>query len=84
MTLSVNDFYSNYGSFLGLEPLSKQEEANKMIKISAVQRPVKPVRDMVLLVETTIFNHRLKRMGNRSATHFNRKLLEAITRKKRT
>ncbi|MCB1109903.1 MAG: HPr(Ser) kinase/phosphatase [Chlamydiia bacterium] len=44
--------------------------------------PVKPGRDIVLLIETTILNHRLKMMGYHSAKEFNQKLLEEIARKK--
>ncbi|MEI8125304.1 MAG: HPr(Ser) kinase/phosphatase [Parachlamydiaceae bacterium] len=48
--------------------------------------PVKPGRDVVLLLETIALNHRLKRMGYNSAKEFNTKLLEMITskQKKRT
>lgn len=45
--------------------------------------PVKPGRDVVLLLETTALNHRLKQMGYNSAKEFNTKLLETITRKQR-
>ena len=37
--------------------------------------PVKPGRDVVLLIETIALNHRLKEMGFNSAKDFNRKLL---------
>ncbi len=43
--------------------------------------PVKPGRDVVLLLETLALNHRLKVMGYNSAKEFNNKLLEAINRK---
>lgn len=43
--------------------------------------PVKPGRDVVLLIETIILNHRLKLMGYHSAREFNKKLLETISRK---
>lgn len=49
--------------------------------------PVKPGRDVVLLVETIALNHRLKHMGYHSAREFNSKLLETIgkrTKKKTT
>lgn len=45
--------------------------------------PVKPGRDVVLLLETVALNHRLKGMGYNSASEFNTKLLEMITSKKR-
>jgi HPr kinase/phosphorylase len=41
--------------------------------------PVKPGRDVVLLLETIALNHRLKGMGYNSAKEFNTKLLEMIT-----
>lgn len=45
--------------------------------------PVKPGRDVVLLLETIALNHRLKKMGYNSAKEFNTKLLETITKKQR-
>ncbi|MDE3055543.1 MAG: HPr(Ser) kinase/phosphatase [Verrucomicrobiota bacterium] len=45
--------------------------------------PVKPGRDVVLLLETIALNHRLKEMGYHSAKEFNTKLLERIVRKQR-
>jgi len=44
--------------------------------------PVKPGRDVVLLIETLTLNHRLKSTGYNSAREFNIKLLEAIQRRK--
>ncbi len=41
--------------------------------------PVKPGRDVVLLLETVALNHRLKGMGYNSAKEFNSKLLEMIS-----
>jgi HPr kinase/phosphorylase len=43
--------------------------------------PVKPGRDVVLLLETIALNHRLKEMGYNSAKEFNVKLLETISKK---
>ncbi|MCC5832039.1 MAG: HPr kinase/phosphorylase [Chlamydiales bacterium] len=43
--------------------------------------PVKPGRDVVLLLETIALNHRLKKMGYHSAKEYNAKLLDAIDRK---
>lgn len=43
--------------------------------------PVKPGRDVVLLLETIVLNHRLKQTGYNSAKEFNVKLLETISRK---
>ena len=45
--------------------------------------PVKPGRDIVLLVETIALNHRLKDMGYNSAKEFNTKLLETIAQRQR-
>jgi len=45
--------------------------------------PVKPGRDVVLLLETIILNHRLKEMGYNSAKEFNVKLLETIAKKEK-
>ena len=52
------------------------------VKVPLYVHPVKPGRDAVLLIETTLLNHRLKEMGYHSAKEFNQKLLEEITRKK--
>lgn len=43
--------------------------------------PVKPGRDVVLLLETIVLNHRLREMGYNSAKEFNTKLHETISRK---
>lgn len=45
--------------------------------------PVKPGRDVVLLLETIVLNHRLKEMGYHSAKEFNAKLVETIAKKQR-
>lgn len=44
--------------------------------------PVKPGRDVVLLLETIALNHRLRAMGYHSAREFNAKLLKIMTEKK--
>ncbi len=44
--------------------------------------PVKPGRDVVLLLETLALDYQLKKQGYYSAREFNRKLLAAIVRKK--
>ena len=46
--------------------------------------PVKPGRDVVLLIETIVLNHRLKKMGVNSAKEFNIKLLDTIAKKQET
>lgn len=51
------------------------------IKIPYHVLPVKPGRDVVLLIETIVLNHRLKEMGYNSAKEFNAKLLETISKK---
>lgn len=45
--------------------------------------PVKPGRDVVLLIETLALNHRLKDMGYNSAKEFNVKLLDVITNRRK-
>lgn len=45
--------------------------------------PVKPGRDVVLLIETIVLNHRLKQMGYNSAKEFNAKLLETLSLKQK-
>jgi HPr kinase/phosphorylase len=46
--------------------------------------PLKPGRDVILLIETITLNHRLKNMGYNSAKEFNKKLLHAITEKRKS
>ena len=51
------------------------------IKVPIYLMPVKPGRDVVLLLETIVLNHRLKGMGYNSAKEFNIKLLETISKR---
>lgn len=51
------------------------------VKIPYHILPVKPGRDVALLIETIVLNHRLKEMGYNSAKDFNIKLLETISKK---
>ncbi len=53
------------------------------VKIPYHVLPVKPGRDVVLLIETIVLNHRLKEMGLNSAQEFNAKLLETISKKQK-
>ncbi|MGE5196300.1 MAG: HPr(Ser) kinase/phosphatase [Anaerolineae bacterium] len=53
------------------------------IKIPFHVLPLKPGRDVVLLLETIALNHRLKEMGYHSAKEFNTKLLETIAERQR-
>lgn len=53
------------------------------IKVPYHVLPVKPGRDVVLLLETIALNFRLKYMGYDSAKEFRAKLLEAIAKKDR-
>ena len=51
-------------------------------KLPLYVQPVKPGRDIVLLIETTVLNQRLKEMGCHSAKEFKLKLLESIASRK--
>lgn len=51
------------------------------VKVPYHVLPVKPGRDVVLLLETIALNHRLKEMGYNSAKEFNVKLLDTISRR---
>lgn len=53
------------------------------IKVPCHTLPVKPGRDVVLLLETIALNHRLKGMGYNSAKEFSTKLLEVTSGKGR-
>jgi len=53
------------------------------IKLPYHLLPVKPGRDVVLLLETIALNHRLKGMGYNSAKEFKAKLLEMIASKQK-
>jgi HPr kinase/phosphorylase len=48
------------------------------VKVPSHVLPVKPGRDVVLLIETLALNHRLKAMGYNSARELNQRLLEQI------
>ncbi len=50
------------------------------VKVPFHVLPVKPGRDVVLLLETIALNHRLKGMGYNSAKEFRNKLLELTSR----
>jgi HPr kinase/phosphorylase len=60
---------------LGLE---EKQTSFLEVKVPFHTLPVKPGRDVVLLLETIALNHRLKRMGYNSAREFKSKLLEMI------
>lgn len=49
------------------------------IKLPHLILPVRPGRNIPVLVEIAALNDRLKRMGDHSAKQFNRKLIEAMT-----
>ena len=51
------------------------------VKLPYLVLPVKPGRDVVLLLETIALNHRLKEMGYNSAQEFSSKVLELTTLK---
>ncbi|NDE82050.1 MAG: HPr kinase/phosphorylase [Chlamydiia bacterium] len=53
------------------------------VKIPYYVLPVKPGRDLALLIETIVLNQRLKEMGYHSAKDFNIKLLETIASKQK-
>lgn len=53
------------------------------VKIPYHVLPLKPGRDVILLIETIVLNHRLKEMGYNSAKEFNTKLLETISSKQK-
>ncbi len=48
------------------------------LKVPSLVLPVRPGRDIALLVETASLNQRLKEMGYHSARELNRKLLESM------
>lgn len=52
------------------------------IKLPFHLLPVKPGRDVVLLLETIALNHRLKVMGYNSAHEFNTKLIDTMTNRR--
>jgi len=54
------------------------------IKLPYLVLPVKPGRDVVLLLETIALNHRLKDMGYNSAQEFNAKVLEMTSSRGRS
>jgi len=71
-----NHFYDRVG-------LEEKYDEILGIKVPFHILPVKPGRDVVLLLETIALNHRLKGMGYNSAKEFNGKLLEKILGKRK-
>lgn len=71
-----NHFYDRVG-------LEEKHSEFLGVKVPEYLLPVKPGRDVVLLLETTVLNHRLKQMGYNSAKEFNVKLLEVIARRRK-
>lgn len=53
------------------------------VKVPYHVLPVKPGRDVVLLLETIALNHRLRKMGYNSAQEFRDKVLELTSAKRR-
>jgi HPr kinase/phosphorylase len=53
------------------------------VSVSFHLLPIKPGRDVILLIETISLNHRLREMGYNSAKEFNKKLLETIGKRQR-
>lgn len=51
------------------------------VEIPHHRLPVKPGRDLVLLIETIVLNHRLRQMGFNSAKEIQRRLHEEINKK---
>lgn len=51
------------------------------VKVPFYVMPVKPGRDVVLLLETIVLNHRLKETGYNSAKEFNVRLLDTISKR---
>ncbi|NGX62036.1 MAG: HPr kinase/phosphorylase [Chlamydiae bacterium] len=69
-----------------VHPYDRLGVEDKMINLLDVEipfhlLPVKPGRDVVLLLETIALNHRLKKMGYHSAKEFEANLLKAMERK---
>ncbi len=71
------DHYKTYDR-LGLEDKSTTMMG---LNVPCYLLPVKPGRDVVLLIETLARNHRLKQMGIHSARQFSQKLGQAIAKK---
>jgi HPr kinase/phosphorylase len=53
------------------------------VRVPCHMLPVKPGRDVVLLLETIALNHRLKKMGYNSARELSAKLCDAMVRKRK-
>jgi Serine kinase of the HPr protein, regulates carbohydrate metabolism len=69
-----NKFYDRVG-------LDERNEDYLGVKVPFNVLPVKPGRDVVLLLETIALNHRLKLMGLNSAKEFQTKLLNTLNEK---
>ena len=81
MIMDLEEWDDNhYYDRIGLEEKFKEISG---IHIPSYLLPVKPGREVVLLIETTVLNHRLKGMGYHSAKEFNAKLLREIAKRQR-
>ncbi len=60
-----------------------EEKSTEILGVSLpyYMLPIKPGRDLVLLMEALILNHKLKAMGYHSAKEFNAKLLKTLMEK---
>lgn len=77
--LSVHLETWDQGKFYDRVGLDNRKEDFLGVKIPMHMLPVKPGRDVVLLLETIALNHRLKLMGYNSAKEFQSKLLDHMT-----
>ncbi|MDB2614048.1 HPr(Ser) kinase/phosphatase [Chlamydiales bacterium] len=81
INLVVNLEVWNEDKFYDRVGLDEETENYLGVKIPSHILPVKPGRDVVLLLETVALNHRLKLMGYHSAKEFQIKLLDEMCKK---
>lgn len=81
MVMDLEEWDDNhYYDRVGLEEKFKEILS---VRVPSYVLPVKPGREVALLIETTVLNHRLKEMGYHSAKDFNVKLLEEIAKRQK-
>ena len=67
-----NKMYDRFG-------LSEEYEDILGIKVPSLTIPVKPGRNLAIILEIAAMNNRQKKMGYNTAQEFNKRLLEELT-----
>jgi HPr kinase/phosphorylase len=80
--LQINFFNWKKGISVERTGLNDRERDILGLNIPLIEIPVRPGRDMALLVEVAAMVRALKQMGHDSASEFNQKLIKLMENKK--